>query len=247
MRLVAIAIVSLALAALGARLLGLARRSGEEPERWLGLAFASAGTSVWLLPLAASGALAPEPSRLLALAAQAGITGAVVGFALFVWRVFRPASRPAAVFAVGLIAANVAAGGAVVASGTPVPVGAVGLATILARCAVLLWMFFESSVHARRMRRRLRLGLADPVIANRFVLWSIWTGALALIPLFVLALRALGLLVAAAPGAPIPATLGAVLAALGAGGAAAAVAVWLAFFPPPSYARWLVAHAPTAR
>ena len=64
-----------------------------------------------------------------------------------------------------------------------------------------------------------------------------------MIPLFVLVLRAFGTLEAPAPGEPLPAMLRAVLAVLGIGGAAAAVAVWLAFFPPSTYQRWLVASA----
>jgi hypothetical protein len=109
-------------------------------------------------------------------------------------------------------------------SGMPVPVGVLGLLTIGSRSAALLWLFFESASYARSMRRRLRLGLADPIVANRFVLWAIWTGALALIPLFVLGLRA-------------------ALAVLGAGGATAVAAGWLAFFPPASYQRWIGARA----
>jgi hypothetical protein len=246
MGIVSMGLVSFALVLLGARLLRLSRRSGQEPERWLGFAFSSAGASAWLLPLAASGALTPETSRLVALAAQVGMTGAVCSFALFTWRVFRAGSVPARWLALGLIVANVAAAGGVVASGTPVPTGPIGLVMVLGRCGALLWLFFESAVCAQRARRRLQLGLADPILANRFLLWTIWTGALAVIPLFVLALRAVGALAAPVPGAPLPQLLVAVLATLGAGGAAAAVAVWLAFFPPPAYQRWVSAGAARA-
>jgi hypothetical protein len=55
MRILSIGLVSLALALLGARLLRLARHTGAQPERWLGLAFLCAGASTWLLPLAAIG------------------------------------------------------------------------------------------------------------------------------------------------------------------------------------------------
>ena len=245
MGVVLVGLVSVALAGLGVRLLRLPRTSGETPERWLGGAFASAGASAWLLPLAASGLLDPELSRRLALAAQAGMTAAIACFVLFAWRVFRPGSRGARALACALLAVNALAAAAVVAGGTPVPVGPVGLVVVLARASALLWLFAESTLHAVRMRRRLHLGLADPIVANRFLLWSIWTGALALIPLFVLAMRALGGLEPAVPGAPLPGAVRAVLAVLGSGGAAAAVAVWLAFFPPAAYRRWLVARAAT--
>jgi hypothetical protein len=145
--------------------------------------------------------------------------------------------------AIALIAANVATGLAVLLGGSPVPVGAVGLAVILVRSASLLWLFLESAGHAQRMRRRVRLGLGDPIVANRFLLWSIWTGALACIPLFVLSLRALGVLVEPVPGEPLPASLRAILAVLAAAGGAALGAGWLAFFPPVSYRRWIATRA----
>ncbi len=240
------ALVSLALAALGARLLRLSRRSGLEPERWLGFAFSSAGASAWLLPLAASGSLAPETSRILALVAQVGLTGAVCAFAVFTWRVFRSDSPAARWLALVVVVANVAAAGAVVASGVPIPTGPAGLAIVLARCGALLWLFVESALCARRARRRVRIGLGDPIVANRFVLWTVWTGTLAAIPLFVLGLRAAGALEAPVAGAPLPPMLTAVLVLLGAGGAAAALAVWLAFFPPAAYRRWILAGAARA-
>jgi len=244
MPLLATALVCLALLALGGRLLRLARQTGKTPERWLGLAFACAGASVWLLPLAASGGLAAAQAQRIALAGQVGLTGAVSLLAVFTWRAFRPDSRRAAALAALVILANVGTCLAVVASGAPLPSGPLGLAAVLARSAALVWPFAESTGYAARMRRRLALGLADPVVANRFVLWSIWTGALAAIPLFVLALRAAGALEPPAPGAPIPVAARAALAVLAGGGGLAAAAGWLAFFPPAAYRRWIAATSP---
>ncbi|MEB2344642.1 MAG: hypothetical protein OZ948_07880 [Deltaproteobacteria bacterium] len=238
-RLVATGLLSLGLLLLGLRLLGLARRSGKTPERWLGLAFACAGAGVGLLLLAALGGLAPERARRLALAAQVGLSGAVTFLIVFAWRAFRPGSLAAGGLALGLAGANLAAGAAILATGAPVPAGALGLLAVLARSAALSWLFVESARFARRMRRRVALGLAEPLVANRFLLWSIWTGALAAIPLFVLALRAAGALEAPAPGAPLPAAARAALAVLGLGGAVALAAGWLAFFPPSAYRRWV--------
>jgi hypothetical protein len=244
MRLFAISLVSLALLVLGMRLVRLSRRSGKAPERWLGLAFACAGASAWLLPLAATEGLAHERARAIGLAAQVGMTGAVAFLVMFAWRVFRVGSRPAAGCALALIGANAAACAAVLASGAPLPAGRLGIAIVLARSAALVWLFAESTLYAMRMRRRLAIGLGDPIVANRFLLWSIWTGALALIPLFVLALRAAGALEPPAPGAPLPPAVRMALVALGCGGAVAALAGWLAFFPPAAYRRWIAASRP---
>ena len=246
MPLLATGLVSLALLGLGGRLLRLARRTGKAPERWLGLAFACAGASAWLLPLAASEGLAAAHAQRIALAAQVGLTGAVALLAVFTWRAFRPDSRRAAALAALVIAANAGACLALVASGAALPSGPLGLVAVLARCAALVWLFGESTRYAARMRRRLALGLADPVVANRFLLWSIWTGALAAIPLFVLVLRATGALEPPAPGAPLPAAARAALAVLAAGGGLAAAAGWLAFFPPAAYRRWIAGTGPAA-
>jgi hypothetical protein len=174
------------------------------------------------------------------------MSGAIACITVFAWQVFRPGSRAGCALAALLVAGNLAAGGAVVLGGAPVPLGGLGLAVACARASALGWLFVESTLFARTMRRRLRLGLADPVVANRFALWSVWTGAFAGIPLFAVALRALRLLEAPLPGEPLSAGLLAVLSALGLGGAVAAVAVWLAFFPPSRYRRWVAAGAPTS-
>lgn len=179
MRLLILGLVSLGLAALGIRLLRLARGTRAQPERWLGLAFLLAGGSAWLLPLAASDGLPAHQARGIAFVAQAGMTATIACLVLFTWKVFRAASPLASWLAGALIAANVGAGCAVLLGATPIPTGAVGLAVILARSTALSWLFVESARSARQVRRRLRLGLGDPIVANRFVLWAISTGAVA--------------------------------------------------------------------
>ena len=246
MRLLIIGLVSLGLAVLGARLLRQSHRSGARPEFWLGLAFAFAGASAWLLPLAATEGMRTSLARGLAFTAQGGMSIAIACLVVFTTSVFRAESSAARWLAVALIAANAATGYAVLQSGLPLPVGRVGLAVIVTRCVSLLWLFLESAGYAQRMRRRVRLGLGDPIVANRFTLWSIWTGALACIPLFVLMLRVLGVLVEPLPGEPLPGSVRAILVVLGSAGAAALGAGWLAFFPPTSYQRWVATRARVA-
>ena len=52
------------------------------------------------------------------------------------------------------------------------------------------WASFESFRYWRAMRKREALGLADPVVTNRFLLWTLWTGGVTLLPGLALALRA---------------------------------------------------------
>ena len=49
--------------------------------------------------------------------------------------------------------------------------------------ASYLWVFLESFRYFALLRRRRRLGLADPVITNRFLLFAIWTGGVVAITL----------------------------------------------------------------
>ncbi len=238
MRLVLMGVVSVLLVSLGVRLLRASRLAGAKPELLLGLGFVLAGVSAWLIPLAASEGMPEATAKGIAFAAQTGMSVAVALLSRFAWLVFRPDSVAARWLAFSLIAANLAVPLALAGQGAPVPTGALGVAVPLSRCSVLLWLFVESVSYSRQMRRRVSLGLAEPMVANRFTLWAIWTGALAFIPLFTLSMRALGILVGPATGVLVP--------VLGGGLAVALVACWLAFFPTAGYRRWIERRAAAA-
>jgi uncharacterized membrane protein YoaK (UPF0700 family) len=93
----------------------------------------------------------------------------------------------------------------------------------------------------------MRLGLAEPLVANRFALWAIWAGALAAIPLFALGPRVAGVFVQPDPSQPFPPIWRTVLAAIASSVAIAFAACWLAFFPPASYRRCMEGVATDAR
>ena len=82
-----------------------------------------------------------------------------------------------------------------------------------------------------RERDLLRLGLADPMVTNRFLLWGVGSGAACLGSL-------IGAVAIALTGFSTSRSeaMGLVLSAHG---AVAAVAMWLAFLPPPRYRRWI--------
>jgi WS/DGAT/MGAT family acyltransferase len=42
----------------------------------------------------------------------------------------------------------------------------------------VIWAFVEYTIYVNRMSRQARMGLGDPVVRNRFLLWMIWTGAI---------------------------------------------------------------------
>jgi hypothetical protein len=97
------------------------------------------------------------------------------------------------------------------------------------RIGALGWGAGESLRYYAIMRRRAALGLADPVVQNRFLLWGLGIGA-----------AAWGSLVATvvplATGVPSLEMTGVQLSS-SLHGLAAAVAMWLAFLPPAWYLR----------
>lgn len=97
-----------------------------------------------------------------------------------------------------------------------------------------VWTALESFHHYAMARRRQALGLADALVASRFLLWGFYgiaaTG--------ILAANAVGVLL----GHNISTSL-VVLAPAGALGFAASIAIYLVFLPPAWYLAWLGAPA----
>lgn len=87
--------------------------------------------------------------------------------------------------------------------------------------------------HAR-MSRRIPLGLADPIVANRILLWS--TTSLVVVAQYAYSLC--GLLLGSAFAAMSTAVIGSL-------GLSIALLLTLAFFPPQPFSRWVQARAGT--
>lgn len=95
---------------------------------------------------------------------------------------------------------------------------------------ILLWAGAESLHHHRLLLRRMRLGLADPVVVNRIFLWGCAMITASSMSASSLVLEALGIQVAGtAVGAAIIGPLGMV----------AAGTLYLAFWPPARYLSWV--------
>ncbi len=238
---------------LGQRLLRSGLRS-DGAELWLGLSFMCSGSAIvprFALAQGVSG-LPVDPIG-LNLVAQALLHLGIVGLAAFVWKTFQPGARWAAslfaaialVYAVNLVLFRLT--GAHASQSHPFHL-------VLSSCLALVfaWSFIESVRYARAMRKRLELGLADPVVANRFVLFSIWTGCMTLLPVVLTGVRAISLAttspeVAAAGGdglavrADAQWALQVIRIAVTVLGLPMAAAIWLAFFPPRRYRRWIEA------
>jgi hypothetical protein len=226
-------------ALVGVRLLRLAARTRQVPELALGSAYVLLGTLGHPLAiLARSGALAPGASAPLLAAALAAQDLACLGVYVMTWRTFRPAQRAlgALVAAVGLgMAVSVALGAQDGFAASDAGAGYwLGLAL---RAGAFLWAACESLRQHSLLRRRLRLRLADPVVTDRFWLWSLANLALC-VGFAVFALARL----AQTGSATSPVAL-AVTSAIGvlSGGA-----TWLAFLPPARYLRHVAARSQAA-
>jgi hypothetical protein len=93
------------------------------------------------------------------------------------------------------------------------------------------WMSVESLRYYAQMRRRQALGLADPVVANRFLVWGAGEGVATLVVLVLLAVTvAQGQMVVADPFVSACVTLAGLVNAL---------VWWLTFTPPAAYRRWV--------
>jgi hypothetical protein len=217
----------------GARLLLLARRTRQLPELAVGLALFLMGGFGWPLMVAAQRATSLPDGLRVALAAASTLLMAVgeTSLAVFTWRVFRPAARAAraAVAAIG-------AGFVACALGQAVSPGYRALALeqappwLLFQMLPILclgWSGIESLRYARASARRQRLGLADPLVTNRFQLWGACT------------LTCTALTTLTAIGGPTFQTSLVGVALISPVSLAAAVALWFAFLPPAFYRRWL--------
>lgn len=243
--------IGVLLAAPALRLLLLAFRTRQSPELWAGLFFLGVAVGI---PLRLVGAriAATDAARALIfneVGHVAFATGACALY-LFVGRVFHPSGRRAGLAVIAGITTIVATTAVLFALGHANQERSLSVLLVnLSRVAPILWAFVESARYHRLMRRRAALGLGDPVVANRFLLWSIWTGALGLIPGLAALLRGLNhfALVIGLEVGKAEALQQSAVTVLGAFLALAApfaiAALWLSFFPPSRYLRRLAGEA----
>lgn len=208
----------------GLRLVLLSRRTGLLPERLIGISLFLAGGLGTALLVASS--FAGDDRWIVATISALMINLGVTALGVFTWRVFRPTLLGAT-----LVAACVAllflsmivdrfAGEYLGAERSDLSI-AIAYA---GRLLIYGWATWESFRQYALARRRVRIGLTEPLVANRFLLWGIGTSAV-----LGIWLHALGRELAHRSDL-IESYL--VITVLG---SACAVAVWLAFFPPRAY------------
>ena len=243
----------LAACAVGLRLIGLHRRTGHAPEGLLGWGLLSSGGLGYGLMIFA--VLSDQAAMAAGRASDAAALVCGIGWGLhnvgvllmlrFVVIVYRPDSRWARRLAVIL--------GVVLWSGWLVFVAHGGLygkqtAAYWVALGVIgsfpLWSMAESYAYYLRMKRRLAIGLADPLVCNRFLLWTLASlcslGAIWIVnaPLLVRPFVA----EADLPGVTVISLL--VTAVFGLGTVSM---YWLTFFPPSWYRDRILAATSASR
>jgi len=226
-----------ACAVVGTRLLLLARRTREVPELAFGGAFWLLGVVGFPLSVAARAGLGgPEGSDSVLVAGLSAQNAACLGIALGTWRTFRPMSgRAAAAVLVFAVVFAVSVLGQI-STGQPNAGGFYWLG-LAGRSAAFVWAAAESLRYHALLRRRLPLGLVDPVVADRLRLWSITTVAICAGFAIFAGARLAGL---AAGTQPFVLTCTSLVSVI------SGAAMWLAFFPPDAYLRRVAARAPAA-
>jgi hypothetical protein len=104
--------------------------------------------------------------------------------------------------------------------------------------AILLWGAGEALRWWLQMRRRLRLGIGDPLVANRFLLWAIGAGMAGSGSL-------VGMIVGLFYGQPMN-ELPLLTLALSLFGLVSAISIWLAFAAPAWWKLWVRKQAQNA-
>jgi hypothetical protein len=222
---------------LGIRLLLLARRTRELPELSIGLALLLMGGLGYPLIMTARMAVRlGDPTRVSVMAVAVVLMAVgMLAVGVFTWQVFRPAERWPLVVIVAA-ALSMLACMTLQASSPGFEAAAfhnqgLGFRLFLLHSALAsAWGAGESLLAWSRLSRRLRLGLADPVVTERVLLWGVASLASATISATSTIAGFLGINFAATTfGAAVTAPLGLISAG----------AMWLAFLPPAAYLRWV--------
>lgn len=218
----------------GIRLVTLWLRTRQLPELLMGVGVLGIGPVGFGLVMVAAATASDrnEPSAVAALSALAVAIGAGAKY-LFNWRIYHPDSPGAAAAALAGIATLAVAWIGDAATTGFAPASWTQPGWVLVRQAGQLGCLFWGAAEAlrwwRRMRRRQAIGLSDPLVANRFLLWAVGAGTAGLGSL-------VGTVVGLAYGRALE-ELPALTVAMSLFGLVSAGALWLAFVPPETYKR----------
>lgn len=244
---------------IGVRLVRMGRRGGG-PEMWLGLYFliyscfaTSASVTLYLGWSAPEVAFSDGTTRILNAVFYTLSTIGMTCLLVFTQRTFRAGSTGGRVLVWSncavLVGAMVGVG---VTEGFEVRVlnGPWYWIHYLARLTPFVWVAIESFRYGALLRRRVAIGLADPLVADRFRLWGLWASVLAVMSLtdplsrfWYWHLTGSTTQWVSEIGRPI---IDVVVPLSSAFGIAAVMLLFLTFFPTPAYRRWVARRSATS-
>jgi hypothetical protein len=227
-------IYMLTITVVGVRMLLLARRTHGMPELLLGLSMLLGGlfgASLEVFVMFSLPTLEPQLAGHLLLVAKLSGGLGITLHNLFIWKVFRPDNGWGALgfgLLTGLLAVVLFGFEFSGSFATGVVQPFWFWTELVGRVAAPLWLSFEALRYWSLMRRRVRLGLGDPLLANRFLMY----GLAALLGVIMMLTSVVGQ--TADPEGPTLVADAALFLLFGCGmGASACYA--LAFFPPAAY------------
>lgn len=202
---------------LGVRLIRLSRRTRELPELAMGLAFLLSGGLGYGQVLASQAVLESRPYLTPLLLASGALMSAMgtICLAIFTWRVFRRGRAGDVVFS-ALVAAILGAfvGQALTGDFAQPDLRSVSSwVSVVALGGVFVWAALESFRYWAMLRRRQRVGLADPTLARVFGWWACGAGSASLIYAGFATTALLGIQDVTHPASAIPNALFGVFAA----------------------------------
>jgi len=230
---------------LALRMLRLARRTRELPELMIGLHMVALvlGYSIEFVGMEVGGS---QPSLGIWLRGTANLLYAVSIFVylLFTWKVFAPKRRWAPVLVMmATLALVVGWTGEVLTTDfdfSPARFAAPWFwIAFVPRMIGVGWASFEALAHHSKLRRRLSLGLAEPLATNRLLVWGI-----AALSEWMIYLSVAITILAGRPDGFLTGNAALWVSAFGVGGSAC---MWIGFFPPDRYKRWIEARAALKR
>jgi len=243
-----VAVFVLVVGTIGWRLLALWRRTRQRPELLLGLGLVL--TSCVAIPLAAVGRVpglaesgVGRSCFALGMFTIAGSQALLIAFTQQVFRPGAPWAKAAGIAVTAVVTAAVAFISFVNFTGVSVaeivPRMRPGTLTLMGSMLVCFaWASAESFAYWRALRRRLALGLADPVVGDRFYLWGLSSGANTLLLAVMLHAAATGAVVLRDPFS---------LTAMAAVGTLMSGAWYLTFLAPERYLDWVRRRAASAQ
>jgi hypothetical protein len=220
-------------------------RTRQLPELLIGMGLVTMGPiSQGLAVLSGAGRVPAGEVAMLphALGALSGALGMACVYA-FVMIVFRPGVAWArALFALAVVGLAISSAGSVMAiqsapaaASSGVVLRHWGAATIAVFTVAFAWASLESGVQFASARKRVRIGITDPVVANRFLLWAISSATA-----FLLGVTLIGFQLDGSMGGALPSVLTMIVSIV------SGATMYLAFLPPKAYLERVRAAAAAA-